>query len=269
MALTAGIPGLEHHERPEYLDRVELLRKERGVRWPTRSTRSPGPSASLVQAVGAVGAAGGGPPAACCSCRCSACPSVVAASRAERRQRAAARDAGRAGTACAGTSSSWRPQPRAGQGDAHLRPGRRADRPPPPAVAPASTGPQLRLAVRNAVLTGAGLGALRRRLRRRPSRWSSGDRWPGETSVGDVVLVLGLGAQVEPASCTELAGHRGLAGATPTGRRALRLADRLRRPGRARRWRRASPPPVPDAAAATASRSRACASAIRAPRSTC
>ena len=29
MALTAGIPGLEHHERPEYLDKVELLRSER------------------------------------------------------------------------------------------------------------------------------------------------------------------------------------------------------------------------------------------------
>lgn len=30
MALTAGIPGLEHHERPEYLDQVELIRTERG-----------------------------------------------------------------------------------------------------------------------------------------------------------------------------------------------------------------------------------------------
>lgn len=30
MALTAGIPGLEHHERPEYLDEVELIRNERG-----------------------------------------------------------------------------------------------------------------------------------------------------------------------------------------------------------------------------------------------
>jgi ATP-binding cassette subfamily B protein len=29
MALTAGIPGIEHHERPDYLDRVELLREER------------------------------------------------------------------------------------------------------------------------------------------------------------------------------------------------------------------------------------------------
>jgi ATP-binding cassette, subfamily B, bacterial len=29
MALTAGIPGLEHHERPEYLDKVELVRSER------------------------------------------------------------------------------------------------------------------------------------------------------------------------------------------------------------------------------------------------
>jgi ATP-binding cassette, subfamily B, bacterial len=29
MALTAGIPGLEHHERPEYLDKVELIRSER------------------------------------------------------------------------------------------------------------------------------------------------------------------------------------------------------------------------------------------------
>jgi ATP-binding cassette, subfamily B, bacterial len=29
MALTAGIPGLEHHERPDYLDKVELLRSER------------------------------------------------------------------------------------------------------------------------------------------------------------------------------------------------------------------------------------------------
>jgi ATP-binding cassette, subfamily B, bacterial len=29
MALTAGIPGLEHHERPDYLDKVELLRAER------------------------------------------------------------------------------------------------------------------------------------------------------------------------------------------------------------------------------------------------
>ena len=30
MDLTAGIPGLEHHERPEYLDEVELIRAERG-----------------------------------------------------------------------------------------------------------------------------------------------------------------------------------------------------------------------------------------------
>ena len=29
MALTAGIPGLEHHERPDYLDKVELIRAER------------------------------------------------------------------------------------------------------------------------------------------------------------------------------------------------------------------------------------------------
>ncbi|MDP9183479.1 MAG: hypothetical protein M3P04_11970, partial [Actinomycetota bacterium] len=29
MELTAGIPGLEHHELPEYLDRVELIRRER------------------------------------------------------------------------------------------------------------------------------------------------------------------------------------------------------------------------------------------------
>jgi ATP-binding cassette subfamily B protein len=28
MALTAGIPGLEHHERPDYLDKVELVREE-------------------------------------------------------------------------------------------------------------------------------------------------------------------------------------------------------------------------------------------------
>jgi len=29
MRLTAGIPGLEHHERPEYLDNVEVIRSER------------------------------------------------------------------------------------------------------------------------------------------------------------------------------------------------------------------------------------------------
>ena len=29
--LTAGIPGLEHHERPEYLDRLELVRQQRGM----------------------------------------------------------------------------------------------------------------------------------------------------------------------------------------------------------------------------------------------
>jgi ATP-binding cassette subfamily B protein len=29
MALTAGIPGLEHHERPDYQDKVELVRNER------------------------------------------------------------------------------------------------------------------------------------------------------------------------------------------------------------------------------------------------
>ena len=29
MGMTAGIPGLEHHERPEYLDQVELIRNER------------------------------------------------------------------------------------------------------------------------------------------------------------------------------------------------------------------------------------------------
>ncbi len=30
MGLTAGLPGMEHHERPEYLDQVELIRTERG-----------------------------------------------------------------------------------------------------------------------------------------------------------------------------------------------------------------------------------------------
>ncbi len=30
MAMTAGIPGLEHHEHPHYLDQVELIRNERG-----------------------------------------------------------------------------------------------------------------------------------------------------------------------------------------------------------------------------------------------
>jgi ATP-binding cassette subfamily B protein len=30
MGLTAGIAGMEHHERPEYLDQVELIRNERG-----------------------------------------------------------------------------------------------------------------------------------------------------------------------------------------------------------------------------------------------
>jgi ATP-binding cassette subfamily B protein len=29
MELTAGIPGIEHHERPEYLDHLELIREER------------------------------------------------------------------------------------------------------------------------------------------------------------------------------------------------------------------------------------------------
>jgi ATP-binding cassette, subfamily B, bacterial len=29
--LSAGLPGLEHHERPDYLDRLELLRQGRGV----------------------------------------------------------------------------------------------------------------------------------------------------------------------------------------------------------------------------------------------
>lgn len=30
MGLTAGLPSIEHHERPEYLDQVELIRTERG-----------------------------------------------------------------------------------------------------------------------------------------------------------------------------------------------------------------------------------------------
>ncbi|MBI3973297.1 MAG: hypothetical protein HY332_18660 [Chloroflexi bacterium] len=30
MALTTGIPGVEHHERPEFTDQVELLRAQRG-----------------------------------------------------------------------------------------------------------------------------------------------------------------------------------------------------------------------------------------------
>src|SRR5205823_1386149 len=29
MELTAGIPGLEHHERPEYLDNIDIVRAER------------------------------------------------------------------------------------------------------------------------------------------------------------------------------------------------------------------------------------------------
>jgi ATP-binding cassette subfamily B protein len=54
MALTAGIPGIEHHERPDYLDRVELLREEREylanpfnpISWSL---------ASVVQAIGVIG----------------------------------------------------------------------------------------------------------------------------------------------------------------------------------------------------------------------
>ena len=31
MELVAGLPGLEHHERPEYLDKIEMLRAQRAV----------------------------------------------------------------------------------------------------------------------------------------------------------------------------------------------------------------------------------------------
>jgi ATP-binding cassette subfamily B protein len=31
IALAAGVPGIEHHERPDYLDEIEMLRTERGV----------------------------------------------------------------------------------------------------------------------------------------------------------------------------------------------------------------------------------------------
>ena len=72
MALTAGIPGLEHHERPEYLDQVELLREEREylanpfnpIAWTL---------ASFVQAAGVVVLLGSSAPGWCC-CRCSGCP---------------------------------------------------------------------------------------------------------------------------------------------------------------------------------------------------
>lgn len=39
MALMAGIPSLAHHERPEYLDELDLLREERGrLAWMTNAT---------------------------------------------------------------------------------------------------------------------------------------------------------------------------------------------------------------------------------------
>ncbi len=31
LAMVAGLPGIEHHERPEYLDRIEMLRAQRAV----------------------------------------------------------------------------------------------------------------------------------------------------------------------------------------------------------------------------------------------
>jgi ATP-binding cassette subfamily B protein len=31
MELSSGVPGIEHHERPEYLDRLELVRQQRGA----------------------------------------------------------------------------------------------------------------------------------------------------------------------------------------------------------------------------------------------
>ncbi len=47
IALAAGVPGIEHHERPDYLDEIEMLRTERGV-----LTAAP---RSLVGAVAMVG----------------------------------------------------------------------------------------------------------------------------------------------------------------------------------------------------------------------
>jgi ATP-binding cassette subfamily B protein len=59
MALTAGIAGLEHHERPDYQDKVELLRDEREylanpfnpISWSAASILQMATSIALLQAV--------------------------------------------------------------------------------------------------------------------------------------------------------------------------------------------------------------------------
>ena len=97
MALTAGIPGLEHHERPDYLDKVELLRDEREylanpfnpISWSVASDRPDGRRRSPCWR-------------RCtrcwCCCRCSALPGLLATFRAEQ---ADVRPAGAAGRAAA------------------------------------------------------------------------------------------------------------------------------------------------------------------------
>ena len=141
MALTAGIPGIEHHERPEYLDKVELLREEREylanpfnpISWSL---------ASVVQAVGVVALLAAVNPWLLLL-PLFGLPSVLAtfaAEQADVRLRESQAEPERDAPAPAGAGHPGG----ARQGDPHLRPGRRDHRPPPRSCGARSTGPSWR-----------------------------------------------------------------------------------------------------------------------------
>ena len=134
MGLTAGIPGVEHHELPEYLDSMERLRSERPATWPTRSTRCLGRSPRSCSAAVRHGDPRWCPPGARARCRCSASRRRRAAANAETRSIALLDQQAETPTACSATSSTSATEPAAGEGGAHLRPRRRAPRAPRRAV---------------------------------------------------------------------------------------------------------------------------------------
>jgi ATP-binding cassette, subfamily B, bacterial len=201
MALTAGIPGVEHHERPDYLDRMQLLHEER------ESLANPfnplsWTLAAVVQTVGAVGLLFAvhpllallplfGLPTLFASRLTERASAALRERQAERRRMA---DHLVDLTTGAGAAKEVRVFGLAGALVARHR-----------ALVAALDGEELRLEVRNTALTSlawtlfaAGyLGALALAV-----SLAAG----GAASVGAVVLVLSLGARVND-QVSELAGH--------------------------------------------------------------
>ena len=252
MELTAGIPGIAHHELPEYLDqrradpqRARLPREPVQPDLAGRSRRSCRASSTL----------GSCSPAStrcsrCCRSSASRSACVVAADAEPRRSSAlveaqAERNRDPAPLLRASTTT-----PRAGEGGAALRARGRAARAAARAVRRARGRARMRLADPRIAAVDGARGCSSRRLRRRCARRDRAPRSGRARSVGDVVLVLThrrpgrpaarrAGVRTSRGSCARTAPSAGCVWFEPTTPTRAH-ADARAAPSR-RRCRTASP----------------------------